>query len=502
MLKRFLVDRSGNYVMLLAVMTLPLLLAIGFSVDYVRYVAAKQHLQDLADAASLAVAASPERDDTKLRVLAGEMVVGNTSINRIENVTVASLDIKDDKVDLGLGGNIPTYFMGLANIHRLDVQASALAVRAVTGSVEVALVLDNTWSMSEEDTSGKTKIAALKDAAKSLADKLMTGDGAKNVRMGLVPYADYVNVGTQYRSASWLSVSADSVGPTPPPRTCEMKKVVSKPCTGNAPSKTCTRYVDGVPEKYECGKQCISWGPEKTEIKEQCSGGGTATVKKWWGCVVSRKTGEARLNDGSPSVPYPGYIETKQTCLNPIVPLTNNVSSLDAAITGMIINIGNYKPYTYIPAGLIWGLNILSPLEPFSQAMAYDPDNKNPRKAVVLMTDGENFMNFRKSDGRHTAVAYPEYESGFDPKNKAHADARAAQMKATNDDTLAICNHIKAQNIEVYTVAFMVEMDFSKRLLQDCATDAEHYFDASDSAKLLASFEQIAKSLTQVRLAR
>jgi Flp pilus assembly protein TadG len=499
MLKRFLGDRSGNYAMLLGITTLPLLLAVGFGVDTVRYVSAKQHLQELADGASLAVAASPERDDTKLRTLAGKMVVGNTANNRVENVTVASLDIKDDKVDLGLEGDIQTYFMGLANIHTLDVHASALAVRAVTGSVEVALVLDNTWSMSEKDSSGKTKIDALKDAATSLTDKLIGDDGAENVRVGLVPYADYVNVGTQYRGASWLSVPADTVGPTPPPQTCEMKEVTSTPCTGKSPSKTCTRYIDGVPENYECGKQCISWGEPVTKMEKKCTGGGTATVKKWWGCVGSRKTGDTRLNDGSPSVPYPGYIDTKQTCLNPIVPLTNNATSLDQAIDGMIINIGSYKPYTYIPAGLIWGLNILSPLEPFNQAAAYDPANKNPRKAVVLMTDGENFMNFRKSDGRHIAVDYPD---GFDPKNKTQADARAVQMQGTNDDTLAICNYIKAQNIEIYTVAFMVDMDFSKKLLQACATDAEHYFDASDSAKLLSSFESIAQSLTQVRLAR
>ncbi|HEY4193401.1 MAG TPA: pilus assembly protein, partial [Mesorhizobium sp.] len=468
MLKRFLGDRSGNYAVIMSIMTLPLLLAAGFATDYVRYISAKQHLQDMADAASLAAAASPERDDGKLKALASKMVVGNTAENRIDNVTVASWSNVDDKIDLGLEGSIQTYFMGLANIRKLDVKASALAVRAVTGSVEVALVLDNTWSMSEADSSGKTKIDALKEAATSLTDKLIGDDGAENVRIGLVPYADYVNVGTQYRGSSWLSVPADSIGPTPPPQTCTMEDVSSTPCIGNAPSKTCTRYIDGVPENYECGKQCTSWGPTEIKTQKKCTGGGTATVKKWWGCVGSRMTGNTRLNDGSPSVPYPGYIETTQTCLNPIVPLTNNAASLDHSIDGMIIKINNYRPYTYIPAGLIWGLNILSPLEPFNQAVAYDPQNKKPRKALVLMTDGENFMNFRKSDGRHVAVPYPDYPEGFDPKNKQQADARAAQMKGTNDDTLAICNYIKEKGIEVYTVAFMVDLDFSKELLQNC----------------------------------
>jgi hypothetical protein len=39
-------------------------------------------------------------------------------------------------------------------------------------------------------------------------------------------------------------------------------------------------------------------------------------------------------------------------------------------------------------------------------------------------------------------------------------------------------------------------------MLQGCATDAEHYYDASDPEALLAAFSGIAQSLSQVRLAR
>ena len=155
----------------------------------------------------------------------------------------------------------------------------------------------------------------------------------------------------------------------------------------------------------------------------------------------------------------------------------------------MVINIGSYKPYTYIPAGLIWGQNVLSQSEPLNQGKAYDPKNKLPRKVAVLMTDGENTLRFRNSDGRHIQPS-------------SNATTAKGEIKKTNEVTKAICDDMKANKIEIYTVAFMVTDPDAKQLLENCATDASHYYDASDPAKLLAAFSGIAQSLAQVRLAR
>jgi len=54
----------------------------------------------------------------------------------------------------------------------------------------------------------------------------------------------------------------------------------------------------------------------------------------------------------------------------------------------------------------------------------------------------------------------------------------------------------------VFSVAFMVDNEAAKKTLQDCASSAEHYFDASDPEKLMAAFSGIARSLSVVRLAR
>lgn len=487
MSRRFFASRDGQFTLMMVITTLPLVLAVGFAVDYSRYVSAEKHLQEVADSAALAVAGSPERSEAKLRKVADDFVSSNFAATRIEEVRVASVTLKDDQVDVALEGRLPTTFMGIARYSWLDVKASSLAVRAVTGSVELALVLDNTWSMSEEDTSGVSKINSLKTAAGALVTEL-TSNAKADVRIGLVPYADYVNVGVKNRSEPWLSVPAD-YDVDPKPRVCQKKDVTTTPCLEYAAKYSCTTYIDGVPQNSTCGGQCVRTGTPYTEKKEVCSGGGGVTKYRWYGCVGSRMSGTTRLNDGSPSVTYPGYVETSQKCLNPIVPLTRDRGVLQSAISGMIINIGSYKPYTYIPAGLIWGVNLLSPPAPFKEASAYDVKNSSPRKAIVLMTDGENTLRFTSSNGRHAALS-------------STASTAATQLSRTNADTKAICDYAKSNKIEIFSVAFMVDNADAKAVLEYCATDADHYFDASDSRKLMAAFSGIARSLSLVRLAR
>lgn len=489
-LRKFISDTAGNFGTMMGLLSIPLILGAGFSVDYYRYISSENHLQELADAAALALAASREQDDTKLRKMARDVIDANRSSGRLETVEIASLNATADSIDIALDGQINATLMGIAGYDKLPSRASALAERAVRGNVEVALVLDNTWSMSETDAKGASKIATLKTAAESLVKELLqTEDGS--VRIGLVPYADYVNVGTQYRKETWLSVPEDYTT-VPAERKCETKdtKVV---CDKQKPKTTCERVVDGVKETYSCGGGCEA-GYERTVSVtpyQSCTGGGSGTAYKWYGCIGSRMTSDNRLHDRYPLTPYPGYVETSFKCPTPIVTLTSSKKTLVEAVTGMVINRGgtNYRPNTYIPAGMVWGLNVLSPGVPFADAEAYDSANVRPRKVAVLMTDGENTLRFNSSNGRHVA---------FD----TNATKAKQQFDQTNKDTLALCTYMKAQNIEIYTVAFMVDDAVAKSMLESCATDATHYFDATDSDQLLAAFAGISSALRVVRLAR
>lgn len=478
MIRSFWSCRSGSYGVALAITALPLLLSVGLAVDYSRHVAADKHLQELADAASLALASSREKDREKLLRMAENTIQGNRSGARIENVRIASLETSDDWVDLELRGDIPTTFMNLANIQTLEVRASALAERAVTGSVEVALVLDNTDSMSYEG-----KIDTLKEAADDLVEKLFNEDKA-DVRIGLVPYAEQINVGTHNRGASWLSVPDDYSKKTT--RTTEGYWYQPQRRTDNCKKwrEAGSRQVerDGVWVTETWGRACQEWEMVDNGAKIWVPGKTTTTTTnyKWHGCIGSRvDKGKLVLDDQSPSVKYPGFVTKNKTCLTEILPLTKNENTVRNAIKAMTTDYD-----TYIPAGVIWGLNLLSPTEPLTEGAAYDPFNKKPRKVMVLMTDGLNTIRVKMSDGSYQAAS------------------AGGQRRQVNEDTKTACDNAKAQEIEIYSVAFKVDDADAKAMLLDCATDPDHYYDASDPDKLLAAFAGIAESLRQVRLAR
>lgn len=533
MLRKFLESRSGNFAILSGVTMIPLCLAAGLAVDYSRHHSAQRHLQEMADATSLALASTREQNQARLEQLANDYLAANRTSSRVQEVQVASVVATTESVDVDLRGSIPTTFMGIAGYHTLDVGASALAERATRGTVEVSLVLDNTKSMEATAGSATTRIAALKSAAAELVDALLK-NGDTSVRIALVPYADNVNVGLAYRNASWTSVPSDvtTITTTPAkPASCSTVTTEQRKTTQN-PTYSCTKEVDGATFETTCGG---GWNYETVQIppKEVCTKAqperSSSSSTTWFGCVGSRMGGTNRLTDDNPAVRYPGYTDVRQKCVTPIVRLTDDRATLKTAIAGMVTSLPSYSPNTFIPAGLIWGHNTLSPTGPFSDGLPYDQDNLRPRKVVVLMTDGSNTLLYRKGDGRSTTSAAKltgterqaymreECDEDDDDDDGDDDDDESASIEGdacdldpigkdayaqTNEDTVAICSNMKGRDIEIFTVAFMVDDPVARDMLKACATSSEHYFEAANASILSAAFSGIAQSLQVVRLAR
>ncbi|AOG05134.1 von Willebrand factor type A domain protein [Bosea sp. RAC05] len=486
--RRFRRDESGATVTMFAFAGVAVICMAGAVVDYGRLSKAHSGLQAATDSAALAAARLPSKDAATMRAAADKFFIANTSGMAGQNIQITKFDFQESSgtVTIESSGVLDTTLMSIIGFTTMGFSSRSAALKEVTGTVEMALVLDNTWSMSDSAGGGGSKITVLKSAAKNLINTILA-QGGTNVKIGIVPFADYVNVGVGNRNQAWMSVPADySTTTTTPAVPYNCKTISTKQvCTKGAP-KTCTSTTDGVVSTYDCTPQtCVQ---QPITPYQSCSGPTpaktTVTNYKWYGCVLSRKTGELRLNDSEPTSPYTGFLGTSQRCLNPIVPLTSDKAVLTSAIDNLIINIGGYKPSTYIPGGLIWGVNVLSPTAPFAEAKAYDTANKMPRKAMVLMTDGANTMYFRASDGTHQNAT-----------NNGH-------VTTTNVDTTKICDYAKSKKIEVFTVAFAVTDVAAKTMLQGCATSAGHYYDATDAAALTAAFQSIGQSLTSLRLSQ
>ncbi|KIP99528.1 hypothetical protein RU07_18745 [Agrobacterium tumefaciens] len=467
--REFIKNRQGSFAVISAILLPCLIVIAGCALDVARLVAAKSEAQAALDAAVLAAASSGKPEDHQLEKIASEFLNGaNVTMSEKLKLERFVRTRGPNIVSASARGRVPTTFMSFANIDEISIVVFAEAKWATEQTIEVALVLDNTWSMNGE------KLTALKNAATDLVNTLEENKDARgSLKVGLVPYADYVNVGLYNRFRSWIAVPDEYTTQ----RFCETVNTETVCERGN--TRTCTKLVDGMAEKYDCTPNQCTTKPVRSY--ERCTGGQGFS---WHGCVGSRTSNKLRLNDLSPNVPYPGLLSATKNCLNPIVPLTADLTEVRTRINHMIVQIGSYKPSTYIPAGLIWGVNILSPTRPFSEGAAYDEENKKPLKAIILMTDGANTMRFDQQTGTH-----------LDTSN-------ADELKQTDSDMQSICQYAKSKKIEVYTVSFQVENDSSNAGLLSCATSPRHSFDAKNPKELLKAFSDIAASLTSVTLTK
>jgi Mg-chelatase subunit ChlD len=178
------------------------------------------------------------------------------------------------------------------------------------------------------------------------------------------------------------------------------------------------------------------------------------------------------LKDSDPGKPFPGLIDT--WCGNPIEPLTANRGKLQSTISSM-----QPKGETYIADGVMWGLRVLSEIEPFTEAANATSGAGEVEKVMILMTDGDN-------------VRAPSL-----PNSSAHNDT---DTKKADDYTRQACAEVKNAEVSLYTISFGREVSANGKALMETCADPEQFYDATDVDKISEAFESIAASIADIRL--
>ncbi len=200
---KFLKCASGNTAMVLALAALPLMMAVGSAVDYARSVQAQTVLQAAVDSAALAGSSDLALSETKMKELIKAYLVANGVEDAVAEITAVDIKVAKNSgmIDVFVAGSINTSLMKLAGIPSITISA---ATEVMKGSkvLELALVLDNTGSMADEG-----KIGTLKIASNALVDDLMGTAGPRTgVKIAVVPFSRYVNVGVSNRNQFWIDV--------------------------------------------------------------------------------------------------------------------------------------------------------------------------------------------------------------------------------------------------------------------------------------------------------
>jgi Flp pilus assembly protein TadG len=335
--------------------------------------------------------------------------------------------------------------------------------------VELALVLDTTASMTG------TKITALKKAATDLVNAVMADD--QETKIAVVPFGNYVNVGTSFRSASWLYIPPED---TSTQTVCSMTRDIigSSNCRWVGYSPICT---DGVCVPRPGGYNVCNW--VYSAPYQVCRPQKRNWI--WQGCVGSRAY-PLNIRDTMPAGSalgnrHPGVlsVDDASTCRqNPITVLTSNKQTVLNAINALTLS-----GETYIPAGLFWGWNVLSSQEPFSEGAA--DDTGSIPKIMVLMSDGWNTRSLS------SATYLPSNELFVhNSTNRAQADQYTSEL----------CENIKKDGVAVFTVALEVSDSAMIRRLRDCASRPELAFTAQSASQLTDVFGEIAMSLRELAL--
>ncbi len=474
-------NEDGAVAMIYGPMAIVLLLAAGISIDYARGYLVKKEIARALDAAVLAAGSWPVTDEAAMKLLAKQYFDANISASTQKDYKpTINVVVSNDEVTATSSADVPTILMKLAGHDTMVVNEKSVVGRTLV-NIEVALVLDNTGSMSG------SKMSSLKTAAKTLVDTLYETDGSSEfVEIALVPFTGAVNIGTSNKFASWVDSDGLSAAAQEDYGTSHTT-AQTYPWNTSLNGKTAYEVLDEYNRSWlGCVRARVGTGTK--------SDGGTVNLDLWdippsdsdvntkWAPYL-RPLHTLNVYNPPQDWRIRNTLRYESTCPSAeILPLTNQKDTVKNRVDSMVAS-----GFTSVPIGLIWGWRVLSSAEPYTEGDA--ESNSENRKVIVILTDGQNHHGYYNS-GIYSAYGMPNYDH-----------LGTGWLGNQLDDKLeTICTNVKSQDILIYSITFQLNDSNTQQLMRDCATREDMYFNSPDGSSLQDAFNQIATGLQQLRL--
>ncbi|MGA7714105.1 MAG: pilus assembly protein TadG-related protein [Rhizomicrobium sp.] len=491
-MRRLVPAERGNVAMIFALSLVPLTFGVGAGLDYARAIMVRASMEQAIDAAALAVGGTNGLTASQMQTLAQQYFNANykadSSYGTPGALTVTSTGGNNPSVTIAVTDQMPTEVLTAVGVNALAVNVSTTVVWGQM-KLWVALVLDNTGSMTETDSSGTSKISALQSASHQLLTMLQNASSvAGDVQVAVVPFARDVNLGTSYANSTWLSwTDFTAAPPTPstsvgPGSNCPWSDgsqgyhCQSNPTNGS--SSTNTVPNSGTYKGYICPSDTTTGHYYNGCFNSVSSSGHynhtwiPNNTNTWGGCVTDRTqdydTQNTTASTGTPATLFPA--ENTPSCVHAtLLPLGYDWTALSNEIDSMVA--GGSTNQTI---GLVWGWQALTQGAPLSAPTL----PANTQEVIILLSDGLNTQD------RWTGNGSSE-DSG--------TDARMALA----------CSNAKAAGVTIYTI--FVDLNGTQgnsTVLQNCATDSGKYFDLTTSGQIISTFNQIGQQITNLRVSQ
>ncbi|MCF8495403.1 MAG: pilus assembly protein [Alphaproteobacteria bacterium] len=508
-------DTAGAIAIAFALMAPIVVGAAGAALDYSYAYLVQQRLHQAIDSAALAGAAS-STDSEEIEQKIIDFFNANYPPEKIGVTFTPVVTIVGNQIHVSGYAYYDTFFLAILGITEISVEADTTIQRHVQG-LEVALVLDNTGSMSTNNN-----IGTLKSATRSFINIMF--DNALNpehVRIALVPYSNTVRVGrygigktpegdtyndgstfvtlpsgvnytTDHSSADWYGcvIEHKAAGYSSSATHASgskgqlWKNGSSWDGHGWNPGSTSNDPYDydvldeyeGPWDIYAYGKviaqndKCSNYSGYATSRCSSCNTSGSNKDKCNQGyCFCWKSDSSDGINSGCP------YAN--------IVPLSSDRDYLlEQVEEDTSAEPDDMEPHgnTLGNIGMVWGGRVISPEPPFEEAHSWDNDNW--QKAVVMMTDGDN-----TEDGTYSSF-------WFAAKNNMSVTKFNQRFEET-------CEDLKEKGVLIYTVTFSSGINSTtKGYYERCASSEDQYFDAPTQEELIRVFEQISRELSNLHI--
>ena len=476
-IKAYRHNKAGAIAIMFATLAPVVLSSAGFAIDYAQAYMVKQRLSQAIDAAALAATASSS-DASVIEQKVIDFFNVNYPAHKLGATLTPEVTVQGNQVSVRGRASYNTIFMRVIGIDQIDVVADTVVQREVKG-LEVVLVLDNTGSMATNNNIEKLRTAACEfveilygtydaDATIDCLDRYGSYVEAENefVKVGIVPYATSVNVGpyglgydddgAAYGDAFMNNPAGLSYSNDGDTDLCIVENDGLDTVDDVGPwdmYRWCRRISDDFPICYYYQDyRCNSYSSSSLQCQSYT------------------------YDYGNRAIPYaPNYICPKAS----VLPMTEDMTDIKDRINEMEA-YGN----TYGNLGMVWGLRVLSPGEPFTEGVEWE--NEAWRKVIVMMTDGDNVRGSNYGGyGRH--------------------GTNTVNSSSELDNRLeSVCDNMEAMDYgpSVYTITFDtggIDSD-TEALYRDCAINGGRHEHITTSEELLDVFRDIAQELSNLHI--
>ncbi|RWX10333.1 pilus assembly protein [Rhizobium leguminosarum] len=185
MLRRFILDRSGNFGIMTALLVVPLLGAAGTAIDFGSALSLRTELYAAADAAAVGSITPKSDAATQANTMSGDgsLTLGKSEAQKIffsqtsqkQGDVPVTVDISVQKKGgilsstVSFNATMPTTFMQVMGFHQITVSGTATAQYETPSYMDFFMLLDNTPSMGVGAT--PDDITAMKKATANGHDK-------------------------------------------------------------------------------------------------------------------------------------------------------------------------------------------------------------------------------------------------------------------------------------------------------------------------------------------